>query len=343
MIVKNEERTLKRCLESAGELFDQIVVVDTGSSDNTRAVAKSLGAEVYDFEWIDDFSKARNFSFSKSTCDYIMWLDADDVIEESQLKKLLELKARLGSQDMVMLNYAVTFDESGTPTFLYERERIFKRAKGYEWQGFIHEAIVPSGKIEHENIYISHKKMGGGDPRRNLKIYRAHIKAGEKLSPRDQYYYGKEYFYLRKYRRAITELKKSLKNGWLPNVLDAYRAIATSYSVLGEDDKALKALLESLSVAPPEPETCCQIGNLFLQKANLESARFWFVTALVARRQAGSFKNTLYDKFFPYLNLCVVEYRAGNYSEAKRFHELAKELNPSHPSVVYNEKIFGKI
>jgi glycosyltransferase involved in cell wall biosynthesis len=58
--------------------FDEIVVVDTGSTDETKSIAASYGCEVFDFEWVSDFSKARNFAFSKATCDYIMWLDCDD-------------------------------------------------------------------------------------------------------------------------------------------------------------------------------------------------------------------------------------------------------------------------
>lgn len=80
MIVKNEQDVLSRCLLSAADLVDEIIIVDTGSTDATKEVAKNFTDKIYDFIWCDDFSKARNFSFSKATCDYVMWLDADDVI-----------------------------------------------------------------------------------------------------------------------------------------------------------------------------------------------------------------------------------------------------------------------
>ena len=76
MIVKDEETVLPRCLESVQGLFDEIVVIDTGSTDQTREIARSFGAEVFDFQWRDDFSVARNFSFSKATGDYLFWMDA---------------------------------------------------------------------------------------------------------------------------------------------------------------------------------------------------------------------------------------------------------------------------
>ena len=80
MIVKDEEPVLERCLESVRGLFDEIVVIDTGSVDRTREIALSFGAFVYDFPWRDDFSAARNFSFSKATGNYLFWMDADDVL-----------------------------------------------------------------------------------------------------------------------------------------------------------------------------------------------------------------------------------------------------------------------
>ena len=78
MIVRNEEDVLGRCLESVKDIVDEIIIVDTGSTDRTKEIAGRFTNTVYDFPWIDDFSAARNFSFSKATMDYQMWLDADE-------------------------------------------------------------------------------------------------------------------------------------------------------------------------------------------------------------------------------------------------------------------------
>ena len=80
MIVKNEEDVLARCLQSLQPVVDEIIIVDTGSSDKTKEIAAQYTQHVYDFLWIDDFSKARNFAFSKATQQYCMWVDADDII-----------------------------------------------------------------------------------------------------------------------------------------------------------------------------------------------------------------------------------------------------------------------
>ncbi|MBP5242625.1 MAG: glycosyltransferase family 2 protein [Clostridia bacterium] len=91
MIVKNEEEVLARCLTCVKGFADQIVVVDTGSTDGTVAIAETFTDEVYHFTWVDNFSAARNYAFSLATCPYVMWLDADDVIEDEEIKKLNQL------------------------------------------------------------------------------------------------------------------------------------------------------------------------------------------------------------------------------------------------------------
>ena len=94
MIVKDEEKVIGRCLESVKDLVDEIIIVDTGSKDKTKEIVSKFTDKIYDFEWVNDFAKARNFSFSKATKDYILWLDADDVIFEADRKKFKELKEK---------------------------------------------------------------------------------------------------------------------------------------------------------------------------------------------------------------------------------------------------------
>ena len=132
MIVRNEEDVLARCLDSVSSLVDEIIIVDTGSQDKTREIAARYTDHVYDFTWIDDFAAARNFSFSKATMDYQMWLDADDVMEEEDREKFLQMKNTLNTRqkenaedgpdsvpDVIMLPYHVAFDSHGRPAMAY--------------------------------------------------------------------------------------------------------------------------------------------------------------------------------------------------------------------------------
>ena len=91
MIVRYEEVNSFKCLLSVAGLFDEIVVVDTGSKDRTREIAEEFGARVFDFVWVDDFAAARNAALARATGDYAFWLDADDVVDPPEREKLREL------------------------------------------------------------------------------------------------------------------------------------------------------------------------------------------------------------------------------------------------------------
>ena len=91
MIVKNEEGHLGQCLVPVNGILDEIIIVDTGSTDKTKEIAKKFGAKIFDFKWIDDFSAARNSAISHSTKDWILMVDADEVIEKEDLEKIKNL------------------------------------------------------------------------------------------------------------------------------------------------------------------------------------------------------------------------------------------------------------
>ena len=89
MIVKDEQDVLKRCLESVKNIVDEIIIVDTGSTDNTIEIAKEYTHKIYHLKWENDFAKARNYSLSKATKDYILWLDADDYLDNESINRFL--------------------------------------------------------------------------------------------------------------------------------------------------------------------------------------------------------------------------------------------------------------
>jgi glycosyltransferase involved in cell wall biosynthesis len=136
MIVKNEEAVLERLLKTMSEVADQIVIMDTGSTDRTKEIAARYTDEVYDFPWKDDFAAARNAACRKAVMDYWMWMDADDVMEPEHAARLKKLKETLDpSVDVVMMKYLTGFDANGRTSFSYYRERLLKNRKGFQWQG----------------------------------------------------------------------------------------------------------------------------------------------------------------------------------------------------------------
>jgi len=139
MIVKNEEAQLADCLSSVKGIADEIIIADTGSTDSTKKIASGFTDKIFDFPWVDDFSAARNFSFSKATMDYILWLDADDVLLPEDREKLKKLKEEMDpSVDAVMMKYNIAFDKSGAVTFSYFRERLSRRDRQFLWREPVH-------------------------------------------------------------------------------------------------------------------------------------------------------------------------------------------------------------
>ena len=196
MIVKNEADVLGRALSNAHVYADEIIVVDTGSTDNSKEVAREFTDKVYDFEWRDDFAAARNFAFSKATSDYCMWLDADDVLPITSARAIAKLMGNLDGVDVVMLPYVLGTDGGGKPTFTFFRERIVKNSPDYLFVGRVHEAITLRGKVVQKNVPIVHAKP----PRkakstRNLDIYKKMLAENVAFSPRDRYYYARELYY----------------------------------------------------------------------------------------------------------------------------------------------------
>lgn len=184
MIVKNEESVLARCLDSVRGIADEIILVDTGSTDATKDIARRYTDKVFDFVWVDDFAAARNVSFGHAGMDYCLWLDADDVIEEADRRRFLELKRTLSPDtDIVMLPYHTAFDGEGRPTFTYYRERLIRNHPAYRWTGAVHEVIAPAGHIVYGEAAVSHRKLRPGDPGRNLRIFENLRQSGHILSP----------------------------------------------------------------------------------------------------------------------------------------------------------------
>ncbi|CRI00295.1 family 2 glycosyl transferase [Streptococcus pneumoniae] len=125
MIVRDEEKTIARCLDSVEKIVDEIIVVDTGSIDRTKEIVEKYTSNIYDFQWIDDFAAARNFSFSKATQEYILWLDADDVLLEDAQEALKLLKRELDPKiDAVSMPYHLALDSNGKPLYCTKRNRM---------------------------------------------------------------------------------------------------------------------------------------------------------------------------------------------------------------------------
>ncbi|ABO49916.1 glycosyl transferase, family 2 [Desulforamulus reducens MI-1] len=141
MIVKNEERNLARCLNSAKDCVDEIIIVDTGSVDNTVNIAKKFDAKIYTYQWDEDFAAARNFSLSKAAGDWILYLDADEELEANCCQRLRAL-SNLPQYEAYYFQIINLTD--GNDPLKHLNIRMFKNKPEYRFEGKLHEQIISS-------------------------------------------------------------------------------------------------------------------------------------------------------------------------------------------------------
>lgn len=141
MIVKNEEKHLLRCLTSVKSVVDEIVIVDTGSNDKTLEIAKSFNAKIFNFDWINDFSAARNFALNKCSGDWILYLDADEELNPKSLDDLNNYKTHLPAGVYCTVK---SLGSSSTNGSMMKYPRLFANVSGLEFTGKVHEQIIDS-------------------------------------------------------------------------------------------------------------------------------------------------------------------------------------------------------
>lgn len=345
MIVKDEEECLGRCLESVGEAADEIVVVDTGSTDATKRVAARYTQKVFDLPWTDDFSAARNAAFARATKPYLLWLDADDVLDERAREELIALKPRLdGTVDAVFLPYLYAFHEDGAPALVFERERIVRRDAGFRFEGRVHEAMAVWGNVLHEDIPVRHTRAHSNG-RRNLEIYERVLARGETLCARDAYYYARELSDCGETERAVRAFGDFLAmDGWIENRLDALVRRGACLEALGRGEEAKRSYLDALALSP-RAEALCALGALCEREGRPDGAVFWYRAALLCEApvRTGAFVNPDAYGYEPLMRLCVLLDAQGRHREAREMNERALALRPRDRAALENRAYFARI
>ncbi|MBH0231513.1 glycosyltransferase family 2 protein [Halobacillus yeomjeoni] len=350
MIVKNEEEVLANCLSSVKDICDEIIIVDTGSTDKTKEIAEQFTEHILDFEWIDDFSAARNFSFSQATKDFILWLDADDIFLPEDQEKLKKLKDTLDeSVDAVSMRYVIARDAYDNPSIHFRRNRLVKRSKNFKWIGPVHEYLEVGGNILSSDISVEHKKdmkkASEMNSKRNLRIYEKRIKNGDNFSPRDLFYYANELRDHGQYQKAIIYYNEFLsgKKGWIEDNISACTYSADCHKKSGEKDEEVDALLKTLRYDAPRPEPCCRIGDHFKENKAFQTAIFWYNLATILKKDTGGFQNESYSTWYPHLQLCVCHWELGNVKRSVEHNNIAKQYQPNNIQVLFNDEFFNHI
>jgi len=166
MIVKNEEANLERCLESVKGVVDEIIVVDTGSTDRTGEIARQYGAKIFTYRWDDDFAAARNVSLQSATSDWILVLDADEALAEEDRDRLRTLLRKDGPT-AYLVNIVSPVDNSrARHAIINPFPRLFRNRPEIRFEGRIHEQVSPSiarigGTVSPSEVWVHHRGYHG--------------------------------------------------------------------------------------------------------------------------------------------------------------------------------------
>lgn len=292
MIVKNEAKNLPRCLESVRNSVQEIIIVDTGSTDNSIEIGLSYGAKIYSFEWKDDFSAARNFGLEHASGEWILVLDADETLDEQSAQSLLPTltASKADAYNCILRNVL-----SLSPVISYQDQvfegwiRIFRNRPQYRFESIYHESVFPSLRrhhaiIENGPFMIWHfgmlnENVQGGETSRRERAWRYLLRAAEKEPNNGNllFYLGNEYYLRGDYENAYKTLKRA--------TLEVGTELAHPY-------QAKRGLLSLAEIAYQKGEFALAAGSA---KGALAIEGYSELTAQAWQLLFNAFVNVLYE------------------------------------------------
>jgi len=352
MIVKNEEENLPRALSSVKDAVDEIIIVDTGSTDNTVEIAKSFGAKVYYYEWNGDFASARNEALNNTTCDWILSMDADDEMNVEQIKRLKEIMSSL-EDDVVGIQLPIYSKTSDGNTMTNYLVRIFRNTPSIRFSRRIHEVVDFSitemgGRVlRATDIPVIHR--GYEDPNaiknklhRNFKL----IKEEVERNPKDasiRMYLGKSYLSLGDVENSIKSYEEAIElagNNTLYRFakLVSFIDLATIYLSKKDLDKAEIYALRAANLDPNFPEAHFITGNVYFQKKAFGEAyeEFRKVLDVDPMKSYGLVFSSQVRGLPLYIMLTACAIELGKFSDALVYGEETLKISPNNIDVLNN-------
>lgn len=362
MIVKNEEQFLEGCLESVRDWVDEIVIVDTGSTDRTLEIAQKFGAKLSRFEWCDDFSAARNHSLDQAAGEWALWLDADERLTAESGRAMRELithaPASIGGY-MVSIKNFLRKDELADVSW-HRACRLFRNHPDIRFTGRIHEqnarSIEQAGYqlsssqlcIEHYG-YIGEVMIERDKHARFLRMLTREVEENPDSTFRSfhQFNLGNAYYTMQDYENAVRWFAEADRD---PDIGQEYVAVlytewASALYFLGRQEEALRVCdrAESLGIYHPGLEFAR--GHAKLQMKRLEEAEAHFLQALEQGQSAdGSFVG---DQgaftYKAYYGLALVSLERERYSHTIHYCQKALEIHPGCIEAIYLQaKVFRR-
>lgn len=312
VITKNEQNNIDRCIDSVKKYVSEIIVVDTGSSDETVDIAENMGAKVFHYQWSNDFATARNFALDQASGDWIVFLDADEYFEPEKSANLpAVIKKVHGNRkvDAVCILMKHLERPDGPVIAHTQIVRLFRRSRLIRYQGRIHEAIFNRGRspvvvyIPESTLAIRHTGYSQTTlpekARRNLPLLEQEV-ADHHINCLTYYYLSQSHVLLHQYAQAAQYALKALENN--PEILAStvhhkpYLFYIKSMIFLNEyrSDEVAMMVKEALQKYPDHPEILHCIGVYHLKLGHYSQALVFLKQALVANQ---NFRSTLDNEF----------------------------------------------
>jgi glycosyltransferase involved in cell wall biosynthesis len=337
MIVRDETENLPLSLKPLADVADDIVVVDTGSKDGTRSLAREYGARVFDFPWRDDFAAARNQALLSARSDYILWLDADNSLAPEGFLRLKSALPPLGGRGAILMALEKVLPQGDE---LWQK-RVFPLNGGTRFQGRIHEQLVHGEDLEivFTDVTISHwgyrdaaaaRKKG----ERNLRLLLA---APETLRGDPYYLYqaGRTLANLRRWDEALSFLQRTIaaRSAAPPSLWShAHLLAANCHKAQGRAEAALEVLRRLARLAPAYGP-----GRYFLGKFLYAEGLADEALAELSAASALSLEDRVWGANAPQMEFTCLSLLAkilrdrGEGLKATAFLERALRLFPAHP------------
>ena len=358
MIVKNEEDNLKRCLDSVSNFIEEIIIVDTGSSDDTINIAKKYGATVIYYPWNDNFSDPRNESLKYATKKWILVLDADEEITKETGRGLAELSERedVEAFNFNILNYITA--ENYKLMNIHSNLKMFRNGRDYFYSGRVHELISPSilkinknANIESSNLSILHYGYMVETRTKNLKSQRNIDLLHKELedNPHDSFTnfnLGNSYYVLAKYKEAEKHFQESIKFSNIKMDFSAllFRNYCLCLVELGKYQVALNFCDYAITFYEDYPDLYFIRGEIFNVIGDLDQAESNFLKCTYFKKELVKYvtMNEI-SGYVSYERLMDILKREGKVKEAIKYCSLMLEDNFSMDILITLYDLLRKI
>lgn len=296
MIVRDNEDTIEAAMRSIKPWVDEMIVVDTGSKDQTPDICRDLGAKVFEFPWCDDFSAARNESLKHCTGDWIFWMDSDDVIDEGNGRALRALLAQAIPETMlgfvVQVHCPNRRNDGTMDKTVVDHVKLLRNRPDLRFEGRIHEQILPAiraanGDVAFSDLFVIHAgsdQSENGKARkieRDLRILHAELEE-QPEHPFVLFNLGMTYADIDEHDKAIDYLLQSinLSDPGQSQVRKAYALLVGSCMQANRIDEAWQACANGRALFPKDPELLFREGMIHHHLGRLHQAARAYLAAL---------------------------------------------------------------